>query len=276
MRSGLDGGLELHDPVPQRLWHLLGREAVVEEVELTAHEAVRPIRSRVLDVAIERRVGQRVGELQLCLDSSALVRFRGGHVGVPPRKGGGVVERAEPVDGSRDDDCGIAHAAEGYPRRRRLRSPVVGTDAHRAAAAGKGPVSVGVITVSDSRTPDDDTNGIWLREHVEAAGAVVSGYHLVRDEPDEVRAALEDLVAAAQVVVVNGGTGVSRRDTTYDTLAGMLEKTLPGFGELFRMLSWDQVGSAAMLSRPRRAPIEAQWSSRCRVRPRPSRSPGRS
>ena len=125
----------------------------------------------------------------------------------------------------------------------------MGTDAHRAAAAGLGPIPVGVITVSDSRTVDDDTNGAWLREHVEAAGAVVSGYRVVRDEPDEVRAALDELVVDARVVVVNGGTGVSRRDTTYDTLAGMLEKTLPGFGELFRMLSFEQVGSAAMLSR---------------------------
>ena len=63
------------------------------------------------------------------------------------------------------------------------------------------------------------------------------------------RAAVDALTADARIVVVNGGTGVSRRDTTYDTLAAMLEKTLPGFGELFRMLSYEQVGSAAMLSR---------------------------
>ena len=125
----------------------------------------------------------------------------------------------------------------------------MGTDAHRAAAAERGPVSLGVVTVSDTRTPDDDSNGLWLRERAEAAGAVVAGYRVVRDEPDEVRAAVNELVSAAQVVVVNGGTGISRRDTTYDTLAGMLEKTLPGFGELFRMLSWEQVGAAAMLSR---------------------------
>ena len=125
----------------------------------------------------------------------------------------------------------------------------MGTDAHRAAAAELGPIPVGVITVSDTRTPDDDTNGRWLHERIAAAGAVVSGYRVVRDEPDEVRAALDELVADSRVVVVNGGTGVSRRDTTYDTLAGMLEKTLPGFGELFRMLSYEQVGSAAMLSR---------------------------
>lgn len=125
----------------------------------------------------------------------------------------------------------------------------MGTDAHRAAAAGQGPVSIGLITVSDSRTPETDTNGIWLREAVARAGAVVTGYRVVRDEPTEVRAAVDELVGEAQVVVVNGGTGVSRRDTTYDTLVGMLEKTLPGFGELFRMLSWEQVGAAAMLSR---------------------------
>ena len=125
----------------------------------------------------------------------------------------------------------------------------MGTDAHRAAAEERGPVAVGVITVSDSRTRETDTNGAWLQERITAAGAVVSGYHVVRDEQDEIRAAVDDLVRGAQVVVVNGGTGVSKRDTTYDTLARLLEKTLPGFGELFRMLSWEQVGSAAMLSR---------------------------
>ena len=125
----------------------------------------------------------------------------------------------------------------------------MGTDAHRAAAAEQGPVAIGLITVSDSRTPETDTNGVWLHDAVAQAGAVVTGYRVVRDEPAEVRAAVDELVVDAQVVVVNGGTGVSRRDTTYDTLAGMLEKTLPGFGELFRMLSWEQVGAAAMLSR---------------------------
>ena len=87
----------------------------------------------------------------------------------------------------------------------------MGTDAHRAAAAELGPIAVGIVTVSDTRTPEDDTNGRWLQEHVAAAGAVVSGYRVVRDEPDEVRAAVDELVADARVVVVNGGTGVSRR-----------------------------------------------------------------
>ena len=126
----------------------------------------------------------------------------------------------------------------------------MGTDAHRAAAAAsQGPITVGVITVSDTRTPDDDTNGDWLRERIEGSGAAVAGYRVVKDEPEQIRAALGELVPGARVVIVNGGTGISSRDTTYDTLSGMLEKTLPGFGELFRMLSWEQVGSAAMLSR---------------------------
>ena len=125
----------------------------------------------------------------------------------------------------------------------------MGTDAHRAAAEAKGPVAIGIVTVSDSRTPETDTNGQYLYARIAAAEATVSGYQVVPDEPDRIRAALDELVADAQIVIVNGGTGVSRRDTTYDTLAGMLEKTLPGFGELFRMLSWEQVGSAAMLSR---------------------------
>jgi molybdenum cofactor biosynthesis protein B len=125
----------------------------------------------------------------------------------------------------------------------------VGADAHRAAATAEGPTTVAVVTVSDTRTVEDDPNGRWLQERIAAAGAVVSGYRVVPDEPDAVRAAVDELVAGARVVVVNGGTGISRRDTTYDTLSGMLEKQLPGFGELFRMLSFEQVGAAAMLSR---------------------------
>jgi molybdopterin adenylyltransferase len=125
----------------------------------------------------------------------------------------------------------------------------MGTDAHRSAAAERGPVRVGLVTVSDTRTEDTDDNGRWLKERVAAAEAVVSGYRVVRDEPAEVRSAVDGLVADAEVVIVNGGTGLSRRDTTYDALSAMLEKTLPGFGELFRMLSFEQVGAAAMLSR---------------------------
>lgn len=124
------------------------------------------------------------------------------------------------------------------------------TDQHRAAAHEKGPIQVGLCTVSDTRTPDTDVNGAYLRERISAAGHTVLDSRIVPDEPEAVVAVLDAFVAAgAQVILFNGGTGLSRRDRTYDALASRLEKTLPGFGELFRMLSWEQVGAAAMLSR---------------------------
>jgi molybdenum cofactor biosynthesis protein B len=125
------------------------------------------------------------------------------------------------------------------------------SDQHRRAASGRGPVTVGVVTVSDSRTPETDNNGIYLRERIEEAGHVLGLYRIVRDEPEEVLAALDAAVSDRRhrIVLFNGGTGIAKRDNTYDALSARLEKTLPGFGELFRMLSWEQVGPAAMLSR---------------------------
>jgi molybdenum cofactor biosynthesis protein B len=121
---------------------------------------------------------------------------------------------------------------------------------HKQKAASKGPVSVAVVTVSDTRTPETDVNGQYLRGELEAAGHVVHSTRIVRDEPAEVAAALDELAAAdLQIVLFNGGTGISQRDRTFDVLSGKLEKTLPGFGEIFRMLSYEQVGAAAMLSR---------------------------
>lgn len=124
------------------------------------------------------------------------------------------------------------------------------SETHHRIAERQGPVPVAVITVSDSRTPDTDTNAQFLRERIAAAGHTLAAYHLVRDEPEQVAAVLDEVVAGeARVVVFNGGTGISPRDTTFDALDARLEKRMPGFGELFRMLSWEQVGAAAMLSR---------------------------
>ncbi len=251
--SRLHGCLELDDAVPQRLGNLVRHEARVEQRQLSRDEAVRAVGVRAGDGAEELGVGHRVGQRELGLDASLLVLVGRGDVRVPPRLRGGKVERPEPCLRLRDDPSGLAHGREGsaWPPADYDRG-VVGTDAHRAAAAAaasQGPITVGVITVSDTRTPDDDTNGDWLRERIEGSGAAVAGYRVVKDEPEQIRAALGELVPGARVVIVNGGTGISNRDTTYDTLSGMLEKTLPGFGELFRMLSWEQVGSAAMLSR---------------------------
>lgn len=126
---------------------------------------------------------------------------------------------------------------------------VSSSEEHRRKAHARGPVQVAIVTVSDTRTEKDDVNGSFLRDAVDAAGHVVTAYRLVRDEPEQVIAALDSVVPAARIVLLNGGTGISSRDTTYDAVASRLEKTLPGFGELFRMLSYEQVGAAAMLSR---------------------------
>ncbi len=121
---------------------------------------------------------------------------------------------------------------------------------HKAQAAQKGPLALAIVTVSDTRTPETDVNAAYLREQMAAAGHKVCAYHLIKDEPEQVAEALEAVLeAGAQAVLFNGGTGVSRRDRTFDVLSRKLEKTLPGFGELFRMLSYEQVGAAAMLSR---------------------------
>lgn len=121
---------------------------------------------------------------------------------------------------------------------------------HRAQAAEKGAIGLAIVTVSDSRTAETDVNGHYLREQLAAANHTLVAYRLIKDEPDQVAAVLEELAASeAQIVMFNGGTGISKRDTTFDVLNQKLEKTIPGFGEIFRMLSYDQVGAAAMLSR---------------------------
>lgn len=108
-----------------------------------------------------------------------------------------------------------------------------------------------VLTVSDTRTPETDTSGRAIRELLEAAGHVVVSHGIVRDEPDEVtarvRTALDD--PAVQVVITTGGTGITSRDGTFEAVDALLEKRLDGFGELFRLLSFDEIGSAAMMSR---------------------------
>jgi molybdenum cofactor biosynthesis protein B len=90
-----------------------------------------------------------------------------------------------------------------------------------------------------------------MRERLEAAGHVVVGYMIVRDEPDEINAVLDRETSNpdCQAILFNGGTGIARRDTTFDVISRRLDKTLPGFGELFRMLSYEEIGAAAMLSR---------------------------
>jgi molybdenum cofactor biosynthesis protein B len=126
----------------------------------------------------------------------------------------------------------------------------MGAAEHREKA-GRGPVSVGIVTVSDTRTPETDQNRQYIERRMTELSHVVAAYRLIKDEPDQVAAVLDELSAmpGVQIVLFNGGTGISPRDTTYDVVSRYLEKTLPGFGELFRMLSWQEVGAAAMFSR---------------------------
>lgn len=124
------------------------------------------------------------------------------------------------------------------------------TQQHREIAAEQGPVSVAIVTVSDSRTPETDTNAVFLREQLESDGNNVIAYQIIKDEPDQVADVLDKMAGSdAQIILFNGGTGIAPRDTTFDVLNRKLEKILPGFGELFRTFSYDQVGAAAMLSR---------------------------
>jgi molybdopterin adenylyltransferase len=111
-------------------------------------------------------------------------------------------------------------------------------------------VSAFVVTCSDSRDPARDESGRVLREALEAEGHTVSGYKLIPDEPEAIRATLaEARETGARAILFTGGTGIGRRDSTVETLQALFDKTLPGFGELFRMLSYQEIGSPAMMSR---------------------------
>lgn len=122
---------------------------------------------------------------------------------------------------------------------------------HKRRAAERGPVTLAVVTVSDTRNAKTDANGAYLSAAAERSGNRLHSVRIVPDEPERVEAALRTLAAddEVQVILFNGGTGISRRDRTYDVLSRNLEKELPGFGEIFRMLSYEQVGAAAVLSR---------------------------
>ncbi len=120
---------------------------------------------------------------------------------------------------------------------------------HRA----RSPVSVPcfVLTVSDTRTLDTETSGRAIADLLTAAGHTVTGRTVVKDEPEDVRRIVGEAVRSggARAIITTGGTGLSRRDSTYEALTALFEKQLDGFGELFRMLSFEEIGAAAMLSR---------------------------
>lgn len=123
------------------------------------------------------------------------------------------------------------------------------TEEHRAAAPEA--VRFAVLTVSDTRTKEDDASGRLIREHLGFRGHDLRGYEIVADESDQIKERLDTWLADAEIdaIIVNGGTGIAGRDVTYPIISSLIQKHMPGFGEIFRMLSWQEVGSASMLSR---------------------------
>jgi molybdenum cofactor biosynthesis protein B len=122
---------------------------------------------------------------------------------------------------------------------------------HKHRESAPEHVRVAVLTISDTRTPETDTGGETVEELMRVAGHEIADRSIVRDEASSIRTKLVDLLARPDVdaVVTTGGTGISARDTTYEVVDRMLEKKLDGFGEIFRMLSYEEIGAAAVLSR---------------------------
>jgi molybdopterin adenylyltransferase len=112
-------------------------------------------------------------------------------------------------------------------------------------------VRCAVITVSDTRTMETDKGGKLVADLLAAGGHQVTERQIVKDDPFEIEPLVHKLADPETVdaILITGGTGIADRDQTFETVSGLLSKTMPGYGELFRMLSYDQIGPAAMLSR---------------------------
>lgn len=127
--------------------------------------------------------------------------------------------------------------------------PPPGVQEHR----GQAPVSIAcaVVTISDTRTPATDKSGTLIVEFLQGAGHRVVDRQIVPDEPDKISPLLMQygLQGDVDAVLLTGGTGISPRDRTFETICALLTKPLPGYGELFRVLSYQEIGAAAMLSR---------------------------
>jgi molybdopterin adenylyltransferase len=113
-------------------------------------------------------------------------------------------------------------------------------------------IDCAVITVSDTRTPATDSSGELIQQLLISAGHQIRRYQIIPDEPTQIRVQLDaaiDSIPSIQAIVFNGGTGISSRDNTYEAISTALTKTIPGFGEIFRFLSYQEIGSRAISSR---------------------------
>lgn len=117
---------------------------------------------------------------------------------------------------------------------------------HRHARSN---LRISVITLSDTRTVETDESGRLIRELAERAGHRVVHYEIVTDTPELIERAVDQSLAIADALILNGGTGIAARDSTIEAVRRIINKELEGFGELFRMLSYQEIGSAAFLSR---------------------------
>lgn len=129
---------------------------------------------------------------------------------------------------------------------------MISAQEHQEKAKKQYPhVTCAVITVSDTRTAANDTSGQAIRDLLMRENHVSSYYTILKDEPTQIVDAIEVLVKKPKIdaILLNGGTGIGKRDSTVEAIAGLLNKTIVGFGEIFRMLSFAEIGSSAMLSR---------------------------
>ncbi len=145
-------------------------------------------------------------------------------------------------------------------------APSESVQQHRSAAAGS--LTFGIITVSDTRTLANDTGGDLIAGLLQGAGHSVATRVVVTDDRERIVTAVLELVRDPTVdaVITTGGTGIARRDVTYEAVCSILDRQIAGFGELFRMLSWEEVGSAAMLSRATAGAIFSLPGSRNAIR----------
>jgi molybdopterin adenylyltransferase len=122
---------------------------------------------------------------------------------------------------------------------------------HEHKERGKKSIRCFVITVSDTRDEATDTSGQTIKKFLADEAHETMGYRIVKDEPAEIQKLLEQALSQSDLdaVIVNGGTGIAPRDATYEVVSGFLEKKLDGFGEIFRYLSYQDIGSAAIMSR---------------------------
>ena len=123
------------------------------------------------------------------------------------------------------------------------------TEQHRADSPTT--VRVAVLTISDTRTREDDRSGDTIKTNLDWRGHTVADYAIVKDDAIQITGVIREWLTRDDIdaIITNGGTGIAGRDTTYEAISALLERRLDGFGELFRMLSWSEIGAAAMLSR---------------------------